>query len=37
LRLSKKYKKEPDLLAYLNTWDVSMDKKITNGFWCMFL
>ncbi len=37
LRLSRKLKKNPDLLAYLNTWDVSTDKKITNWFWCMFL
>ena len=37
LRLSKKMKKTPDLLAYLNTGDVSMDKKITNWFGCAFL
>ncbi len=37
LRLAKKVWKKPDLLAYLNTWDVSMDKKITNWFGCMFL
>ena len=37
LRLAKKMKKKPNLLAYLNTWDISTDKKITNWFGCMVL
>jgi hypothetical protein len=37
LRLAKKMKKKPDLLAYLNTWDISMEKNITNWFGCVFL
>ena len=37
LRLAKKNVKKPNLLAYLNTWDISTDKDITNWFWCVFL
>ncbi len=32
LNLAKKHKKTPEMLAYLNSWDVSVDKKNTNGF-----
>lgn len=37
LRLAKKLDKLPDLSAYLNTWDISTDKDVTNWFWCMVL
>ena len=35
LRLSKKLKKNPEFVWYLNTWDISTDKKITTGFGCL--
>ncbi len=37
LRIAKKQSKTPSLSAYLNTWDISTDKKITNWFGCMVL
>lgn len=37
LRMAKKLWKKPNLLAYLNTGDISVDKDITNWFWCVFL
>lgn len=35
LRLAEKQNKQPNLLAYLNTWDISTDKDVTNWFGCM--
>lgn len=32
LNLAKNQSKRPELLAYLNSWDISVDKKNTNGF-----
>lgn len=32
LTLAEKLDKKPELHAYLNSWDISVDKKVTNGF-----
>jgi hypothetical protein len=37
LNLAKKMKKEPLLLSYLNTWDLSSDKNVTNWFGCVLV
>lgn len=37
LMLAKKMKKNPDVIWYLNTWDISTDKDSTTGFGCIMI
>jgi len=37
LTLAKKIKKDPNIVGYLNTWDISTDKKDTTGFGCIMI